>query len=213
MFPANVQKKPFADSMNRFAELKTLAEIRKRGQSLPGHVVKVISSMIVTVAFDVEDAALETVTMPVAGAQYLRVPIQEGDQGVALSASVPIANISGLGTGNPDLTTLNANLSMLTWFPVGNINWGQVDLNTLVLYGPVGGNGVQLQDLLADPGVTVTIKNGVFTVTAGAHMLQISAAGIVLDGITWGTHAHSKGTYEAPDGPLVSGESGSPQNP
>lgn len=211
-FPPNAQKKPFADSMSRFVEAKVLAEIRKRGQSLPGHVVEVVSSMIVTVNFDVQGFSCPVVTMPVAGAQYLRMPIQTGDQGVALSASVPIANISGLGTGNPDLATLNANLSMLTWFPVGNINWDAVDLNTLVLYGPPGGNGVLLQDVITAPGATVSVKNGVITLSAGGHTIEISSAGVVIDGITWGTHSHSPGTYEAPDG-AVTGEAGSPKNP
>ena len=191
MFPHNAQKKPFADSMNKFVEAKALAEIRKRGQSLPGHVVDVVSSMIVTVAFNVE-GALPIVTMPVFGPEYLRYPIQVGDLGVALSASVPIAAVSGLGAGPaPDLTTLNGNLSMLTWFPVGNTDWAAVDLNTLVLYGPPDGNGVLLQDFILAPGATLSVKNGAITLSAGGHTLAISNAGIVLDGIVFGTHEHS----------------------
>jgi len=217
MFPHNAQKKPFADSMSRFAESKALSEIRKRGQEWPGHVVSVESSMIVTVAFDIEVPEGElpppTVTMPVFGPEYLRQPIQVDDLGAALSFSTLIGNVSGLGVGpNPNIDTQQGNLSMLVWVPVGNIDWTAVDLNTLVLYGPAGGNGVLLQDVVDAPGIRISIKNGVFKVTAGTHVLQVSAAGTVFDGITWGTHSHSPGTYQAGGDP-VTGEAGSPQNP
>lgn len=213
MFSSNAQKKHFADSMNKFAEAKTLAEIRKRGQSLPGHVIEVVSSMIVTVAFDVKSLDLPQVTMPVFGPEYLRQPIQVGDLGAAISFSTAIDNVSGLGDGtNPDLSTLQGNLSMLAWLPLGNINWGEVDLNTQVLYGPPGGNGVLLLDQLESPGVSVSAKNGVFKVIAGSHTLEISSTGIVFDGITWGTHEHDPGSYQA-GGDAVTGQSDAPRNP
>lgn len=121
---SNEQKTPLTRTLPLLAQRKALAEIRKSGLSLPGHVTAV-SGSIVTVSFDVQNLLLQPVDMPVFGPEYIRYPIQVGDKGVAFPASVYIGGVSGLGTGTATLTQ-QANLTTLVWFPCGNKNWSTV---------------------------------------------------------------------------------------
>ena len=124
---SNAQKTPLSRTLNKFSAQKALDEIEKRGQGLPG-IVKSIDGSIVTINFQVSDLTLQPVEMPVFGPEYIRYPIQAGDKGVALPASIYIGGVTGLGGGIAD-TTLRGNLSTLIWFPVGNTDFFDVDPN------------------------------------------------------------------------------------
>lgn len=125
------QKTPLSRSINLLAQRKVLEEINKRGKTLPGHVISV-QGALVTVNFDVEGALLPSVQMAVAQSQYIVIPIQPGDKGVAIPADVYIGSSTGLGSSTAGMT-LPANLTSLIWVPVSNSAWagagGAIQLN------------------------------------------------------------------------------------
>ena len=198
---SQAEKIPLARTLPLMVERGALDEIGALGLALPGHVVAV-SGAIVTVAFDVAGATLPQVTMPVAGSQYVRLPIQIGDIGVAVPASVYLGGASGLGGGVATLYQ-RGNLSSLMWQPIGNKTWTAVNADYVVVQGP---NGVQLQDLSGavvatfdkSSGVSVTFGSGSIvmnssgvTVSFGSHSVVIDSSGVTIDGILWDTHYHT----------------------
>jgi hypothetical protein len=167
---ANEQKTPLARTLPLFATQIARDEINKTGLALPGHV-EAVNGPIVTVSFDVANANLKQVTMPVFGPEYIRYPIQKGDRGVAFPVNVSIAHISGLGTTDtaPSFRSRIGNLGALVWFPIGNKNWSSMDPNSLTLYAP--------------PGGTVTI-------VMGMHKVEVSETDIMIDGHSFLNHTH-----------------------
>lgn len=201
---ANEQKTPLVRTLPLLARRKAVAEIQKRGQALPGHVVAV-SGALVTINFDVSGATLDQVQMPLAGSEYVRLPIKVGDKGYAATASLSLAGVSGLGIGVPSFDTVGGNLSALCWVPLGNKNWTAVAAGYLVMYGP---NGVIIQDVAtASPTTFVKVTTGEIQLTAGGHTIAISSAGVVIDGIVFAAHTHLPGTYVA-GSTAVTGDSG-----
>lgn len=162
---SRAQKTPLSRSLSTFAQSKSLDEVIKHGLALPGHVVAV-SGAIVTVNFDVKDMTLPQVTMPVVGSKYIRLPIQKGDLGVALPASVYLGGVSGLGGATAD-DSLPGNLSTLVWLPIGNKNWSVVPSGVVLDSASVtatgnlsvanGASGV----FTTPTGDTVTVQNGI----------------------------------------------------
>jgi hypothetical protein len=133
-------KKPLGKSINSVAIQQAQNAINRTGRNLPCRVVKVVSSGIVTVSFEVNSApfTLPQVTIPVGSLEYIRYPIQVGDLGWAVSASVRLNNASGQGGGVPTLDP-PGNLSALVFLGLGSANWSATDnANALVLYGPDG---------------------------------------------------------------------------
>ena len=102
----NYLKTPLGQSLNDWAYQKILNAVNSQGRALPCSVVAVEGS-IVTVRFEVNaaPATLPRVKIPVAGAEYIRYPIQVGCLGVAFPASVRIGNVSGLSPGVPTMAT------------------------------------------------------------------------------------------------------------
>jgi hypothetical protein len=155
----NALKTPFhrsldLHSVNTYLELDNL-----KGMSLPASVVSVEeSNTIVRVKFEVNTQVgtqqllqLPEVTCPVFGPQYLRYPIQVGDQGVCLSATAYLGGVSGLGPG-PATLAQPGNLGALVFFPVGNRNFtASENPNAAILYGPDGA-------IVRDEGNTTHIK-------------------------------------------------------
>jgi len=105
------------------------------GKSLPCHVVA-ISGSIVTIQFDMLPGRISfpQITIPVFGSEYVRLPIQEGDKGVTVPASVSLRGVTGLGTGLADMTA-PPSLTALFFMPMANVNWFAVDPNILTMYG------------------------------------------------------------------------------
>lgn len=212
------QKTPFSRVINNWGQQKALDEIIKAGLALPG-VVESVSGAIVTVSFQVSipGAVLPPATMPLAGPQYIRYPIQKGDLGVAVPASVYLGGVSGLGGGTATLTQ-QSNLSTLFWVPLGNANFAAVpgsDGNTLALYGHLatllldsiaGNSSVKLTatGITATFGeVSITINASGITLTNGAHTVAIDSTGVVIDGVIFATHDHLPGTYVAGSTPVT----------
>lgn len=165
----NAQKTGLGRALNRFAEKKALEAIALLGKALPASVVAVANS-IVTVKFEIASATLTlpNVTVPMAGPEYIRFPTQAGDKGVVFPADVYLGGVSGLGGGVADLS-IQANLSALVFFPIGNKGWSDTDNpNATVIYGP---DGVILRTAAKDSILTVTTA-----------LIRLQAASIVFAG-------------------------------
>ena len=196
----NYLKTPLGQSLNDWAYQKILNAVNSQGRALPCSVVAVEGS-IVTVRFEVNaaPATLPRVKIPVAGAEYIRYPIQVGCLGVAFPASVRIGNVSGLSPGVPTMAT-PGNLAALVFFPCGNVGWPATDdANSLVIYGPdgviirtmdgskkvvVSATGTKVTGDLENTGVMKPGNGapGTNVVTAGGHTLTFTNG--ILTGFT-----------------------------
>ncbi|QKJ58798.1 phage baseplate protein [Serratia fonticola] len=135
---SNSQKIPLNRALAAYQKRWQLAERTLEGKSMPCHVTAV-SGSIVTVMFDIlpGDFNIPEITIPVFGPEYIRYPIQVGDKGVTISASVSIKNASGLGVGLPNMS-LPPSLTALYFMPISNVEWSPQDGKKVVVYGPEG---------------------------------------------------------------------------
>lgn len=187
------RKKPFVESLGIASRRQVANAIQLSGKSLPCHVVAVAGA-IVTVAFDVQSAfTLPQVEVPIAGSEYARVPIQVGCRGVVFPCDASIGAVSGLGgDAAPDLTA-PGNLSALTFFPIGNKNWGHADPDIYLLYGP---NGVTIRtqdatvriDVTRD-GVVIELPNDTAVTVVGGNVV-VSDGDVTAGGISLRHHVH-----------------------
>lgn len=206
---SNAQKTPLSRTLPLFTQRAAMAAIEERGSALPG-TVKKVNGAIVTINFDVSGVTLPEVTMAVFGSIYIRLPIQEGDLGVAFPASVYIGGVTGLGGGVAD-DTVQGNLATLQWFPASNANWPTVaDSNSLLLQGP---NGVVLRDMeghttatLTPAGLVLAAQTSI-SLMVGSKGISINSTGTTIDGKLFLPHEHVPGTFTSPSGP-VTGDSG-----
>ena len=151
---------PFATTINRHAATKINDAIDMLSKSLPCKILAV-SGSFVTVRFDVQSGVgIPDTTMPIAGSEWIRLPVQVGDTGVAMSVDAPNSGVSGLGsTGN---AYQPANLSAMQFFPVGSAKHpARQDANKLELYGK---NGVIITDT-ANGSAKITIISGGISTT------------------------------------------------
>lgn len=203
----NHLKTPLNLSLNRLAANRSQVQSWITGKSLPCVVTKVVSSGIVTVSFQVNSGKLTMppVTIPIEGAEYVRYPIQVGDKGLAIAASTRLGGISGLGSGQPDLSQ-PANLSGLSFIWLGNTAWvAPLDPNAVELYG-VGDSGVILRS--GDSVVKVTISADGVTIETGGNPVTVNGGGdvtvndggdVVAGGISLLNHTHSGVTSGSDD--------------
>ena len=201
----NEQKTPLARTLPLFVEKKIREWIDREGKAMPGHVISV-NGAIVTVNLDVKGLVLPLVSMPLIGAEYVRLPIQQNDLGVCFPVDFGIGGVSGLGLPGATDTTRPGNLSALVWVPVGNKNWSSVDPNAVTIYGP---KGVVIRDTSSASSITLTPTS--ITLVAGGKTVVLNSTGLTIDGIVFDTHKHTAGTYVAGSTP-VRLESGGPTN-
>ena len=196
----NEQKTHFRQTINQAAINRAADEVRRQGKSLPCSVVSVAGA-IVTVKFEVTGAwTLPNVTIPLAGAEYVRLPIQPGCKGVARAADARLGGVTGLGTGAPDLADEPGNLTALVFEPVGNTAFPAVDGSTLVLYGEPN---VLVQDKTGAAKGLFT-SNGI-TLSFGGHTLTLDASGFSIDGGSYANHEHIDGGGTGNSGPVAAG--------
>lgn len=206
----NVQKTPLVSTLNRFAEGKADDANQILGKSLPCSVVTVVSSGVVVVKFEVQSSALgatlPNVMVPVAGSEYVRLPLQVGDKGMCVTADAYLGGVSGLGGGVAGLVQ-QGNLAALAFAPLGNKSWAPTPSPTaVVLYGVKGGGVTLLSDItgqtvkivLTSTGIAITgnvTLNGNLAVTG-----QVTATGAITAGqgsadqVGEQTHIHPVGT-------------------
>ncbi|HEO9044237.1 TPA: phage baseplate protein [Enterobacter kobei] len=166
---SNAQKQSFVKGLSELLQVQTATSSNLVGQALPCHVVAV-NGQIVTVQFDIlpGTANLQEVTIPTAGWEYIRNPVQIGDKGFTVPASVSLRGISGLGDGMATMSK-PPSLTALVFVPVGNINWSDVDPDKLTMYGP--------------KGVLARTKAGGASVDIEDEVIVIKAPRIRLEGV------------------------------
>ena len=189
---SQAQKTPFSTSIANFTSGQINDYLAGLGQVLPCTVVEVgydgEGNSIVMVNFDVLPGfTLRPVTMPIIGSEYVRIPVQVGDSGIAISASVRIGNISGLGVPYaPSPLVAPSNLGALVFVPISSALWTPpLNPEALLLQGH---DGVVIQDMLGDTtftltpaGIVVDAQTSV-TVGVGSNTIVITAGGIVING-------------------------------
>src|SRR6185312_4672088 len=200
----NAQKTPLTEKLNRFAERMTGEARQLSGKRFPVIVTAVgDNGATVKVKFAVTTKVytLPQVTVPVETSVYRREPIQVGDKGWVQTADARLGGVSGLGTGNADLTP-PSNLGALVFAPVGNTDWDpSPDPNAYFIQGP---NGVYLQDIGANCTLILTPTTialvgktsisftvGSSSITMSSSEIDINATTIKLNGKVWETHEHT----------------------
>lgn len=172
----NSQKTPLAQSLQKLGRAKAADAVAALGKGLPCTVAAVVGPGIVTVNFAVATApsALPQRTIPVNKFSFIKFPIQVGCIGVALAADLRLGGLTGLGTGVPNLQDTVANLSALTFFPLGSTSEEWIDQEALDLYSNIlctptelaffGGSKVAQQEITGDlSGVTDPNAQAVLT--------------------------------------------------
>lgn len=215
----NYLKTPLGASLNSLARQRAEDTAQALGKSLPCHVTAITGS-IVTVAFDVDSPfTLPSVTMPLAGSEYARVPIQVGCKGYAVPADAELGGLSGLGAGTATMRRPGT-LSALVFHPFGckEFSTANVDPNKHVIYGPDGAvirdaaNASSVEanttEVLAkhgsssmtinDSGISFTTPWGTWSmgnsgigITWGSHSIVVNSTGVIIDGKVFLTHEHS----------------------
>ena len=188
---SNAQKIWLARSLNQIATARAQDAIQLLGKALPATIVS-IDGAIATVNFEVlqDGYNLPQVTCPIAGSEYIRLPLQIGTKGVVYPCDVYIDNMSGLGVGTPDLTQAG-NLSALVFFPIGNVDWSIVDPDTLVLTG--GANGSILRN--ATGTALVAVSNTTVTLSDPSHYTNLETMYTQFAALVtaFNNHVHSVG--------------------
>lgn len=133
----NVQKTPYAQSLNKVGDRRASDAVAMLGKGLPCTVLEIVSPGIVVVNFEVEAApfALPQVKMPVAKHGSVQYPIKKGDIGVALSADLRTGALTGLGGGNARMTDSVGTLAAMTFFWLGSLSEQALDPDALCLNG------------------------------------------------------------------------------
>ena len=187
MSGGNVTKTPFAQTMNTFAQRKVQDNLQQQGQVLPCSVVAVLhNGTAVTVAFQVDQSlgyTIPQVTMPVAISEYVRIPIQVGDTGIALSASTRLGGISGLGSGLAPLNT-PSNLGALVFMPISNIGWSSIDSTAVVISSAHGESVVTISD------TEVSLVQGSTSIVLSGGNVNINGT-LIINGQPYLSHKHT----------------------
>ncbi len=170
----NAQKTPIAAGLQRMATQRASDAIQLLGRALPASVVSV-DGAIVTVKFEITTNlfTLPQVTCPLAGSEYIRLPIQAGCKGVVIPADARLGPVSGLGGKTADLSQ-PANLAALMFLPIGNKGWeAPTNPNELELWGP---EGVLIRS--PDKQASVEVKNAAVTLKFGAYTVVLDSTGL-----------------------------------
>ncbi|EAB4562310.1 hypothetical protein G0R26_001904 [Salmonella enterica] len=91
------KKLNFGGNMNNFADQKIAAAMQMAGKILPAEVVSQ-SGKMVTVTFLLRDIpyTLPQLTIPLFGPQYIRYPMQKGDNGSVIQQILPTFYVNRL---------------------------------------------------------------------------------------------------------------------
>lgn len=197
---SNIFATPIQRSFTKGAQ-KSINDFNQlQGKNLPCHVTAV-SGSIVTVAFDIKSGyTLPTVVMPIFGAEWIRLPIQVGCTGVAISANASLGGNSGLGYGIADLSQ-QANLAALVFFPIGNTQWSAVDPDAIVLYG---NNGAVIRDSSSNSIITLTPAGIVIVGQQSVSISSGSSAMVVNADGSWSVSGTGAGAISAQEGLTLS---------
>ena len=136
----NAQKTPVYAKLKKAGLGFVASALQLTGKTLPASIVS-ISGSIATIKLELSNTGLTlpgSITVPVIGSEYIRLPLQQGCKGVVRPADARLGPVSGLGGTTADLTP-PGNLSALVFEPIGNKNFAAPeDPNQLELYGVDG---------------------------------------------------------------------------
>jgi hypothetical protein len=132
----------------------------------------------VTVPFTQPDGTQSTFTLPpqilpISQSQWLRVPVQIGDFGIAVRADTFLGGITGLGAGVANLGTNYGD--QLVFQPIGTTQFPAApDPNKAWLNGPAGA-------VVSDAAQTavITVAANLITLNAPSGTIQLQGAGTV----------------------------------
>lgn len=206
------QKIPLAISLANFTEQSVQEGLSGLGQVYPCTVKEVgvdgEGNTVVTVNFEINPVSstgnkitLPPVTMPIAESSYIRLPVQVGDTGIAISASVRIGGITGLGTGLAPLSPAS-NLGALVFLPVSNVNWDTLDPDAVVINAP-NGSIIRTEDGKA----IVTVAKDKITVAYGSTTMVVNNSNVTITG-----NLVVNGSITGNNGFNISGGSGATMN-
>jgi phage baseplate assembly protein gpV len=181
------QKIPLAVSLANFTEQVVQEGLSGLGQVYPCTVKSVgidgDGNTVVTVNFEINPVSstgtkitFPEVTMPIAESKYIRLPVQVGDQGIAISASVRIGGITGLGTGLAPLAPAS-NLGALVFLPVSNTAWTTLDPNAVVISAS---NGAIIRT--DDGKAIITVASDKITIAYQTVNLVINGSNVTING-------------------------------
>lgn len=164
------QKKSFNVSLSELLQQRAAAAADQAGQAWPCHVTEVQGS-IVTVSFDVNSGilTLPQVQMPIAESRYVTLPVQVGDRGLAISATVSIGAVSGLGAAAPPTLTNPGNLAAMVFVPIGNTSFPAGLSNSVSITPPSGGT-IENNAAVVNCAGNLNVANGAtgsFTTSTG----------------------------------------------
>jgi hypothetical protein len=182
----NYQKTPIGPSLSRIGMEAAATAIQQFGRALPCTVVSV-SGQMVTVKFEVNTTfTLPTITIPILGNQWLRIPVQVGDQGMTVACDTYLGGISGLGGGVASMTP-RLNMTALAFVHVSQTTWpASPNPNAAWINGP---DGV----VLSDTGKTtfVTLTPGEVVIQAGGNTWTFNSTGFTMaSGVVAEFHDH-----------------------
>lgn len=175
---SQAQKTPLAVSLNSYVQGAMDAYQQGLGLVLPC-TVTAVNGAIVTVNFEVNlpnNITLPPITIPVAESQYVRLPVQVGDQGITVAANTNLGGITGLGKGKASLISAG-NLNGLVFLPIGNSNWETLDPNAVVINAP-NGSIIRTDDGKA----IVTISENQIELQYGSTTLIANNSGVTITG-------------------------------
>jgi len=170
------------------ARNQALQAIQQTGRALPCTVVSVNGSLV-TVNFEIASPpTLPQIIIPIAMSQWIRIPVQDGDQGITVPADTFLGGVTGQG-GIADLSVNYGNLSTLVFVPIAstafaappraNIFWGN------------GPHGARIGDSANATYIDCDPDTGTVTIAAGGKTWTLSAAGLTMSsGIIAEVHIH-----------------------
>jgi hypothetical protein len=184
----NYQKTPIGPSLSRIGMEAAATAIQQFGRALPCTVVSV-SGQMVTVKFEVNTTfTLPTITIPILGSQWLRIPVQPGDAGMTVACDTYLGGISGLGGGVASMTP-RLNMTALAFVHVSQTAWpASPNPNAAWVNGP---DGAILSDTAMTTSVVVDPTAGTITFKAGGKTWTMSSAGFTMaSGVVAEFHDH-----------------------
>jgi hypothetical protein len=139
MSGGNFQATPVVRSLNQIADRAAKRFIQLTGKSLPASLVS-INGSIATVKIELTGIGwiIPQITVPLAGSEFVRLPLQAGTKGWVKSADSSLGAMSGLGAATTGYVQ-PANLQACVFEPIGNVAFAAPeDPNQLELYGNDG---------------------------------------------------------------------------
>lgn len=190
---------PVAENLSSIIDYRIKSSSQQTGYQLPCTVVSVDDTKgFVTVNFEVQNTPfnLPQITIPVAGWEYIRFPIQVGDPGVTISADVDLISISGGKSRQPDFNPSSNLNTVLMFVPIrSEKNVVSPNPNATVIYGPDGVILLDYNDGTTHSTVTigptmVKMQNDSANIEISGGEIKITGT-LIINGNAYLSHKHS----------------------